>query len=1644
MRGLVIKGTLFLILCGILLPGQIFAAACTGGVAEPPFLSYGQVDPNLLLMIDNSASMYDMAYLEDAAYCYDDNYTSTDTYAGYFEQDTYYQYNTSNEKFDETEDSTSAYDLCDEAAKDNDIDSYYSHYNDACISVDSGTGSFMLFAARGNFLNWASSSKFDIEKEVLTGGKYDDNNTLIMENRGCANRRFLKEIELQDGYYLNLAVRPPDESEMTSGSDNTTRIEIFPVTTTGFDAEPCQDAVEGLQDENVSQGTIKGDIDSCLDYSDSETNDPVSDRLASFNHSLQNCWYSAQHGEWPSGAGSVESIMNDCEKIYKAGGLPPTITPDNPSYVCYGIYDANTTHTEREGYVGRCWEPAIAPEGCDPVSCTDPDGDGDPDNDEDILPQSEDSPYHEPFCGDDGFVYYCDGNFNENQGTCTGNPGAFRMKVIEEEEGDCDGDFTEAQWTDDNETGDPENCVEQGLMDYCAMLEVPKVVDPSDLASQSGEFWNLPAVLIDSGVLAQIGEPIAVMQGRIARDSPPSGLLQEVSNDIRLGAMTFNDYGAASECEDNYAIPCTSGGKDGGRIIAEIADSNATIDDSNTIHIDHLIDSINDIKALSWTPLAEAMYNAIGYYGQNTGRRINDTDFSATDDPVKYWCQNNNILILTEGASTADLHQDLQDFVSIDGQNDGGDDDNASCGSLSGSTFLDDLSYFAQESNASELYTNPTLEEMDKRNIKTYATTTGSLRITGDDECSPDILMENTAVNGGTPLFRSEDPEDLEENLRRVLSQITTKATSGSAASVISSSRSGEGALYQAIFWPSKEPESTSSDLGSISWVGDVHGLFVNEKGEIYEDTDGDRALTDNDSRVVLYFDEAAQATRACYDYHGEGNCTDARPLHEINYLWSAAEWLGKVANDNFGEFSDEIYYNRDPFISDYRQRYIFTWNDLDNDGIVDQTDEVIPFVDRNSGGPKDWGNSTHTVSGFRGDVIHDFGVSNSTRVNEIVRWVRGSDNNTMRSRRTVKYFPGEDPHEREITWRLGDVVHSTPSAVSRPAEGFHFLYKDSTYAEFVRKYRDRRHVIYFGGNDGMLHAVNGGFYNGRHTKFCLTPDRTADGDCANEAGAMELGAEMWAYVPYNLIPHLKCLTEEDYDHKYFVDMKPRVFDARIFEDDETHPNGWGTLLVGGMGFGGSMVEATELNDDIDIREFRSAYFFLDITDPETPPRLLGETTFTIDSDELNLGYTVAAPAIISMRTDSGNQKWYLVMGSGPTEINGESNQKARLAVLPLDSLTDTSTDEDHPAGSSPKKTLRIPDQQPGTNGTQAGTFPLPAEQSFIPSLTSVDFELEREYKTDAVYFGTVEGNSTSGWEGGLYRLVSRNIIDGAEQTTTPADWFGLSPTQEINNTDYLSPLIDPGQPITAPVAIGTDDTNYWIYFGTGRFYNGADKSDSDQQAFYGIKEPMVDGNFTWETVEKGYTSTTPGDRGLTKVDQIEVIENTGDLQCANGTDACLPEADGNKVTTFDGLRNYIAYGDYSDGWYRNFQADRERNLGQATLLGGLLTFTTYQPYDEMCRARGISSLYGVHYQTGTAWYENIFQEDLSDDTVREKIELGMGLSLTPNLHVSESKEGPTAMVQTSTGEIKEVTQETQPIKNFKSGRASWKEVGDD
>jgi type IV pilus assembly protein PilY1 len=1503
---------LFLIAVIIFAPLSSWAT-CTDGAKIPAFLASG-VDPNLLLIIDNSASMNDLAYIGTQGTCYDDGFSPTQEYAGYFDGNSWYAYSSASGTFSQISDAVTQ---CSSSS--------YKSEGQLCVSV--GTNSISKFIAKGNLLNWAAASKLDIQKKILTGGKYESN-ALVMESRGCLGRRYVKKVQVRNSsgaiFYLTMGVRSPETAEKLNAADDTTRIEVYEITATGFDNSACQRVIDELQKSSPNQGQIKSDTELCMSYNSKDQK--LADSMSSFNHSLHACWWVSKKNEWPeNNNGTITSIKNDCKKVYDniSPATPDSIVSADRAYVCSGTHPPDS----EVDYVGSCW--------------------------------------------------------NNNN------------------------------WISDG-------CVDEALRRYCSYLEIPEVIDPSDQAGTTGEFWNIPAVLIDSGVIAQLAQPWLVMKARIAVavGETPSGLIQEMRDDIRIGAMVFNDDGSRSECAqpDPYILyKCSDpGNKDGGKVIYDIG--------QGVSHTQGLVSAINQIKATSWTPLAEALYNAIGYYTQNSVLQLNSQDFRLDCDPVNAWCQSNNILLITDGGSTADLNSGVFSFASPKHPD---TDPSAGCGQLSGSTLLNDLTYYAKSGTA--IYpVEPWREIVDgqatktKQNITTHIVVGGEMRTIGTGDCSPDALLTSAAVNGGTTLYSATNPAELEAKIRQAFAAIRSGAASGSAASVISSSRGGEGALYQATFWPSIDGLNGTK----INWTGEVHALFVNDNSEMLEDTNQNGVMDSSDARVYIYYDKSARDSKACYGtLNPDGSCNGtSKKIQDVKYLWSASGWLNAVSDA-------DILSNRSSYISNEKKRYIFTWNDLNNDGVVDPGTEIKPFVDTNN-----WASMVTSFT-TRGPVPLDFGLRTNDEVNQIVRWVRGQDQTGMRSRQVAVDANNDGVYDSAKTWRLGDVIHSTPLPVSRPSEAYHTVYRDSTYAYFVNQYKNRRHVIYFGGNDGMVHAVNGGFYDGTNKRFCRS-----SGCGASESAQPELGAELWAYVPYNLTPHLKCLTEPSYSHKYYVDLQPRIFDVQIFTSDSDHPYGWGTIMVVGMGFGGAKVVPGELDLDqaggpdyaSDDRIFTSAYMILDITNPESPPVLLGEFTRKKTGSYVDLGFTTSVPAVVPMKSGSTTE-WYLILGSGPNLIEGESTQAAKIGVLPLKWLT-----------AATKRPFQIPDSTPSTATSEGGRYELTAN-SFVGDIVAVDFDLSPEYKADAVYFGTVQGSFNSAWAGKLYRLITqKKVLDVnghyTRVATAPHEWSALAPTNP-------SILIDANQPVTAAPAIGWDGKNYWVYFGTGRFLDEREKSDTSQQSYYGIKEPLdCDRNFTWGTVEKtGTHNGIPGDQGLLRVDEIQVHQAyTGlnaTLSCKGGS-SCLPD----NVSTFSGLINYIvgsgcAASDPTgtDGWYIQFAQARERNLGQGVLLGGLLTFTTYQPYNDACLSEGLSNLYGVYYQTGTAWYKPVFGTNgvtTGGNTV-SMLPLGHGLSKQPNLHVG-TRDGSTVFLQSSTGAIFEIQQPNLPLKNTKTGKASW------
>lgn len=887
------------------------------------------------------------------------------------------------------------------------------------------------------------------------------------------------------------------------------------------------------------------------------------------------------------------------------------------------------------------------------------------------------------------------------------------------------------------------------------------------------------------------------------------------------------------------------------------------------------------------------------------------------------------------------------------------------------------------------------------------------------DDAQGSEKSEWDADGDGIPdtYFYVANPTKLEEQLNKAFADILKRTMSGTAASVISQSRSGEGAVYQSVFFP----ELADSNGDTINWAGQIHSLFVDAEGNIHEDSNHNTQLDTDSDKIIAYNDTSISR------FYANGTLeTNSTTLADINFLWTSNDWLNIISDA-------EVVAQRSQYNATTNNRYIITFADKDNDMVVDAgeiQDFVWPPATAYSAlldGLSNYSTYLTLYPSFsdRPTAINpshaDFGTLLQTLAQRQVDFIRGADQTTnptiagymLPASRSRRYVTSGSTTR---TWRLGDIVYSTPTSVGKPAENYNLLYLDTTYAAYVKKYINRRQVIYCGANDGMIHAFNGGFYNSTRSGF----DLQHSGETT-----FPLGMELWAYVPYNLLPHLLWLTSSSYGsqlHVSYVDLKPRIFDARVFfqsdgitpDNSELHPNGWGTIMVAGMRFGGGEIGADVNKTDGKLfiagtdRSMSSAYVIMDITNPEQPPTVLAEIHMP------RQGFTTCYPTAMPMTepnvtTNTANQ-WYLVFGSGPADASGDaapsvigtglSAQPGQLYVLDLKALVKD-------------RTIMTVDTTKTLTSAKA-PFATTESKSFIANPIALDLDIgdgtSGEFKTDIVYYGTTAGSQTSG-TGTMRRLLTGNTMPSSSNVFL--SWSGNSTLAEL------------GKPVTSAPSVATDsEDNLWVYFGSGRYYNRNDGNQTSHMSFYGIKDPIAIGN-------------------TTSIDPLDLFNST-QITLDNGTcpsgafsRACVGVYQNGSPLAFNPSQwdTLEALVDARPGWRLDFSGDLERVLGQPAVLSGATIFTSYLPTDDECAFEGTSNLWAVYYKTGTAYFKPILNGAVNQFAT--SIDLGRGMTITPNLHIG-SKSGSTAFIQTSTGAIETIEIEN-PI-TTKSGTLYWRE----
>lgn len=777
----------------------------------------------------------------------------------------------------------------------------------------------------------------------------------------------------------------------------------------------------------------------------------------------------------------------------------------------------------------------------------------------------------------------------------------------------------------------------------------------------------------------------------------------------------------------------------------------------------------------------------------------------------------------------------------------------------------------------------------------------------------------------GSTYGKVSNPSRLESTLGKLLDNIVNKPVAGTGAAIATTALTGEGAILSTLFLP-----EAGEGADKVRWVGRLNGLFRADN-ETWEDSATPYGVRTDADNIVRFYVEGSKTVfdryKASRDELGNLVVSAAPTQVAVDYsklkpIWNARDQLAALRQNGPAEGAQSphkgITQNRTYLSPANNGRYIFTSVDSAN-GLISHSD-VLPFTSTSFG--------SDANVGLGANNFKLLNVETADHAGKVVDFVRGKEGIAGFRNRTVALEAGADP----VPWLLGDITHSTPAMVGRPSS----LYdskrlNDLSYSKFRSDYANRRLVTYVGANDGMLHAFNGGFSDIHEEKTGTGDDEVVENflkynTLSPEGGAVAhpLGAELWSYVPYNLLPQLKWLTDPNYRHVYYVDSSVNKFDVNIFpHSDDLHPEGWGTIIVVGMRFGGSNV-SLDLDEESGPRQFRSAYMIFDVTDPEREPKLLGE----ISHDEL--GYTLGDIDVISFRdphtsgsytvsdgTSLAKNQWYLVFGSGPNGADSlrtaESNQSAKIFTLDLNRLVGGKLD------------LKVHD--------------LGQAKSYVGGITSVDWN--NDFDDDMLYFGTVGTGTAAGEPKGSLMQASLEFVDG-DLTLTPSTL-----------------LIDVDLPFSRePLAIQESGFGgYWIFAASGKFLVQDDLDDIDDNKAFGIRvnNPAPGEN------GKPWLTSSPLTQPLKDITSHRVVTRMGKDASGNairtyavvdGMDEILPED-----VTVDIRENY-------SGWVRDF-SNGELSDTRPFYLGSTLGLTTFLPSVSGCSPSGKSRLYVLNMFNG-------------------------------------------------------------------------------
>ncbi len=396
--------------------------------------------------------------------------------------------------------------------------------------------------------------------------------------------------------------------------------------------------------------------------------------------------------------------------------------------------------------------------------------------------------------------------------------------------------------------------------------------------------------------------------------------------------------------------------------------------------------------------------------------------------------------------------------------------------------------------------------------------------------------------------------------------------------------------------------------------------------------------------------------------------------------------------------------------------------------------------------------------------------------------------------------------------------------------------------------------------------------------------------DGALHAFSLANGEEKWAFFPKNLLSRLDMADDPTFDMCHDDYCHQYFVDGSPQVGDIYDGSTWKTILVCGE------------------REGGEAYFALDVTSGK-PPDDIDPSEFLWEFTDAELGQTWADASIERVAdSDTGGTTWAVFFGSGYSPTN-QANKQAYMYGI----VADNKGPLWHDAGANDIDRIKL---DPSLNNALAS--PLVAE-------------LNRDDISDRIYLGD------------LYGTMFRISDIGKGQIPALSKLFEFSPA-------VTSPDQNPIR-AKAAYAYGTDTHGIWVYFGSGRFETQADKTNMNQQYFFGLKDAA--------SSTSAYT-----------------LDDLADLEATYVTD----KNTGKVVRVIDGFNSAkqswaIKLDNTSSG-----MVGSERVTARPIVVGGIVFFATFIPDQDICAGSGDAWLYAVTYDTGLGSTQPVF--DLNEDGV--------------------------------------------------------------